>query len=56
MGNVVAISSLLIQNITKHEQPLQYAVVDKSKKKSRKDDKQQNVSAISWNYCISLIF
>ena len=44
-----------IQKVTdaKHKQPIQYAVVDKNKKKSKKGDKQRNVSTI-WQYVLLL--
>ena len=35
---------MYIQGETAQHQPMEYAVVDKSKKKNRKKDKQQNVS------------
>ena len=39
--------ALIVQGETdaQHQQPMEYAVVDRSKKKSRKMDKQQNVGS-----------
>jgi len=42
---------------TKQQQPMEYAVVDKSKKRKKKDDKQQKVnSPLNASYVLILLY